>query len=386
MLRALLAAVLLLSESRARAFEEPAAAERHLADMIRVLETGAWAERIRAVHELEYMHDAAIPGLALAMEDGDWQVRLTAVQALSPRSVEGLAAMRRLLKHEPCPVVRLMTLHALGSHGPDGEEQLKAMRWLSYASPQEVNACRDQAGPGRASWARRRGGAPSAAAAAPPSARPAELPGREPAYRASAPEPEEIAQSHDVVVTPDPVPRAAPAAVRRAPEELPEPTKFQRRIELDAILDEPPSAPERGKAPSSNAIARASGTPESLGRPFALPGRGGDYAPDAQTAADELGRRGAAAEAAVPALMRALRDKSPRVRSSAGLALGNIGVASEDVVALLIKALKDRSGDVRYAAALGLSRIDTPEANKAFRAHVSAEARATIDKSKVKSR
>ncbi|UPT75065.1 MAG: HEAT repeat domain-containing protein [Elusimicrobiota bacterium] len=146
--------LLLILSGSARAFEEAGSAERNLAKMIRALETGSWTERIHAVHELEYMHDEAIPGLALAMEDGDWQVRLTAVQALSPRSAEGITAMKKLLKHETCPVVRLMTMHALGSQGPSADEQRKVMSWMSSASTKEVNTCQDQAGPGKAPWAR----------------------------------------------------------------------------------------------------------------------------------------------------------------------------------------------------------------------------------------
>ncbi|UPT75066.1 MAG: HEAT repeat domain-containing protein [Elusimicrobiota bacterium] len=212
-------------------------------------------------------------------------------------------------------------------------------------------------------------------------------------------------------------PAAAEPKTRRAPEEMPEPTKFQRRIELDAWLDAPPAGPGRAKAPASEVAARSTAAPESLGRPFALPGRAspeapaGRYEADAGTgaerrdpvpellralkradprararAADELGRFGGASEPAVTALVAALRDKSPRVRSSAGLALGNIGASRAGVVPLLIKALKDGSEDVRFAAALALSRIGTDEAREAFRSHVGDEARAAIDRPKVKSR
>ncbi|MDP3543412.1 MAG: HEAT repeat domain-containing protein, partial [Elusimicrobiota bacterium] len=157
MLRALaLCAVLIFPAGSARAFEEASVAGRNFKALMLQLETGDWNARIAAVHEFDYMQSEGIPGLAAATEDGDWQVRLTAVHALSSRGGDGVPILNRLLKHEPCPVVRLMTLHSLGSHGPPGE-QAKAMSWIFDADSKAVN-CRDQAGPGRAAWAR--GGRP----------------------------------------------------------------------------------------------------------------------------------------------------------------------------------------------------------------------------------
>lgn len=405
----ILAALLCLAAPGARAFDEASVAERNLPAILAQLETGDWNARIHAVHELDYMQDGGLPGLQRATEDGDWQVRMTAVHALGARGVQGAPILNKLLKNETCPVVRLMTLHSLGSLGPEGEEA-KAMAWISDARTQDVNACRDQTGPGRAAWAR---GAPKAAA------REAERPREKtaPAVAAPPPEPAVSEEPEDAVVTRDPVPPPLlPILSKRAPppaEELPAPTKFQRHTELDSLLESSaPAAPRRGVVLSMR--SRSSGTPESLPWPVApiprehevtAPGlimkdAGGKAAFDAlpgllralkqgdartrARAADDLGHLGAKAAPAVPALMDALGDRGPRVRASAGLALGNIGTAHRSVVPLLTKALKDASEDVRYAAALALSRIDTAEARDAFSRHVGKEARRAIDRPKAK--
>ena len=413
--RALALSVLLLAAApRAGAFEEAAVANRNFKALMLQLETGDWNARIHAVHEFDYLQTEGLPGLALATEDGDWQVRLTAVHSLSARGAEGAPILNRLLKHEPCPVVRLMTLHSLGSLGPEGE-QAKAMSWIFDADNKSVN-CRDQAGPGRAPWA----GGP----------RPAKSPAASPA-RARAPVPVKTAEPpadepdipDDAVVTRDPVPPAPPAPgpapaakARREPEELPEPTKFQRHAELDAILEgaaEPAMRPGVVLAMRARSAAEPERLPLAVGlipRDHAVDAPGaimkdagaGQAAHDAlpgllralksgesrvrARAADDLGHLGAKAAPAVPALMKALGDRRAPVRASAGLALGNIGAHDAGVVPLLTKALKDRSEDVRYAAALALSRIDTPGARAAFTRHVGKEARRAIDRPKERPR
>lgn len=402
-----------LSAGRARAFEEAAVANRNFAAFIHQLETGDWNARIHAVHEFDYMQTEGLPGLDLATQDGDWQVRLTAVHALSGRGVEGAPILNRLLKHEPCPVVRLMTLHSLGSLGPEGEEA-KAMSWIFDADNKAVN-CRDQAGPGRAPWAGEKKpakavakGVAKAAATAPPP--PAPEPDRRPRGVSvpRAPVPDEP----DAVVTSDPLPPLAPAAkARRPPEDLPEPTRFQRHTELDAILDASTAPAARPRVALTPPRSRSTAAPEHLplavgliprehevtapgaimadtgsGKAAhdALPGllralKAGDARTRAR-AADDLGHMGARAASAVPALIKALGDRSAPVRASAGLSLGNIGAQHESVVPLLTRALKDPSEDVRYAAALALSRIDSPDARAAFSRHVGKEARRAIDR------
>jgi hypothetical protein len=82
-------------------------------------------------------------------------------------------------------------------------------------------------------------------------------------------------------------------------------------------------------------------------------------------AADELGKRGAQAAPALPALRRELKDKVGRVRASAALALGNLGDAA--AIGDLARAAKDANEDVRWSAAVALGRIKTPAARAAFR-------------------
>lgn len=405
-----LAALILSVVGSAWGFEEAAVASRNFDAFIRQLETGDWNARIHAVHEFDYMQDNGLPGLALATEDGDWQVRLTAVHALSGRGAEGAVILNKLLRHEPCPVVRLMTLHSLGSLGPEGEEA-KAMSWIFDADNKAVN-CRDQAGPGRASWAGGKKTAKASAkplpkAAPPPAPEPDRTPRGVPVPRAE-PVPDD---PPDWVVTRDPV--TAPARKpSRQPEELSEPTRFQRHTELDAILDAstaPAARPGVALAMRSRNAAAPENLPLAVGliprehemtapgaimkdagagkaAHDALPGllralKAGDARTRAR-AADDLGHLGAKAAPAVPALIKALGDRSAPVRASAGLSLGNIGAAHESVVPLLTKALKDRSEDVRYAAALALSRIDSPDARAAFSRHVGKEARRAVDRPK----
>jgi len=382
--------------------------DQDLTGAVRQLDTGDWSARMRTVHELEYMEDAGLPALVVASEDGDWQVRMAAVHALGPLGPKATPILKSILRYEPCPVVRLMALHNLGSLAADGAEEA-ALDWMFSASGAQVNDCRDQPAPGRAAWAVRPGRrAPDAPAAALPVRRRA-------AAKPVAVPPDEPPESNEVVVTPD-VPAAAAASVAvPAPAvtkaELPSaaPEKRRRDAELDSLLAGPSGSRETsGETPAAFAAParaldstelsrRRTGAPESFPKPVAAPlvpdhaGGGpaafeaaGSKAPhdalpdlilalrsrDVKTrarAADELGYSGGAASAAVPALVAALKDKNPRVRASASLALGNIGADDRAVVPLLVKALKDKNLDVRYAAALALSRIGTPAASAALR-------------------
>ncbi|OGR94059.1 MAG: hypothetical protein A2V88_10160 [Elusimicrobia bacterium RBG_16_66_12] len=83
-------------------------------------------------------------------------------------------------------------------------------------------------------------------------------------------------------------------------------------------------------------------------------------------AADELGKRGAAAATAVPALTRSLKDADRRVRAAVALALGNIGPAADAAVPALVAALKRGPEEVEWSAALALGRMGTPRARRAF--------------------
>ncbi len=386
--RAFVFAALCLAAGSAWGFEEASVANRNLAAIMVQLETGNWNDRIHAVHELDYLQDEGILGLRRATDDGDWQVRMTAVHALGARGAAGAPVLKRLLRNEPCPVVRLMTLHSLGAAGPDGEEE-KVMRAVSEASGRELNACQDQQGPGLAEWA---GGKKKASGAEPVSVVPRRAARPAAASPAGPPAAEDKAVDEVAVVTRDPVPPAPPPAAapaRRPPEELPSPAGFPRHAALDSILEESTAAVSRSGV-SLAMLGRSTAAPEFLPRPEGLRPRvhavsaesllvddagTGKPAHDAlpallralkagdanmrARAADELGQLGVKAVPALSSLMKALGDRSPRVRASAGLALGNIGTRHAAVEPLLKKALKDRSEDVRYAAALALSRINT---------------------------
>ena len=92
--------------------------------------------------------------------------------------------------------------------------------------------------------------------------------------------------------------------------------------------------------------------------------------PDANvrvSSAETLGRIGLVrkgAEAAIPALIRALKDQDVGVRSSAAWALGRIGKSAEAAIPTLIQVLKGQDVSVRKNAAYALMKIETPEAIK----------------------
>ncbi|MFI5347330.1 MAG: HEAT repeat domain-containing protein [Elusimicrobiota bacterium] len=76
-------------------------------------------------------------------------------------------------------------------------------------------------------------------------------------------------------------------------------------------------------------------------------------------AADELGKRGAAAATAVAALRRRLDDRDRRVRASAVLALGSMASASDGTDVDLRRALRDKDEDVRFSARIALERLES---------------------------
>lgn len=268
--------LLLLSGSSQAIDENDEVAKKNLHLIIDKLDYGDWNDRIQAIHELEYMQEEGVYGLAIASEDGDWQVRMTAAHALGSTGRWGVPGLRRLLRYETCPVVRLITLHNLGSEGSTTEEQ-KVLGWISNASTDEINYCPDQFGPGKAKWARKRrkpwakaevedtpllwdSERATASRAEAKARRKPEVPAepvetrptqdsnepvvtRDPTlpaarYSNRAVVRERMPQySNEAVVTRDPV---LPPAVKpaRRPEALPNPAKFKRPIELDSLLDE----------------------------------------------------------------------------------------------------------------------------------------------------
>ncbi|MBE0415655.1 MAG: HEAT repeat domain-containing protein [Dehalococcoidia bacterium] len=75
-------------------------------------------------------------------------------------------------------------------------------------------------------------------------------------------------------------------------------------------------------------------------------------------AAFALGRLGAAA---VPALIEALKEEEERMRAEAAFALGEIGRDAKSAVLALIEALNDEKEDVRREAAWALEKIEWEE-------------------------
>lgn len=61
---------------------------------------------------------------------------------------------------------------------------------------------------------------------------------------------------------------------------------------------------------------------------------------------------------AVPAMVEALKDKTPDVRWSAAIGLGYFGDSAKDAIPALQTTLTDRDARVREAAGVALSRID----------------------------
>src|SRR5215207_9907563 len=59
------------------------------------------------------------------------------------------------------------------------------------------------------------------------------------------------------------------------------------------------------------------------------------------SAMEQIGQSGSAAEAAVPALIEGLRDKSPMVRLGAAYAVGKLGDKASSAAAPLAQSLKD---------------------------------------------
>jgi HEAT repeat protein len=71
-----------------------------------------------------------------------------------------------------------------------------------------------------------------------------------------------------------------------------------------------------------------------------------------------LGRLGAAARPAAPALMRALKSPDALVRQQAAGALGQVG--AEEAVPALAEALRDAEWSVRRQAAVALGQLGSP--------------------------
>ncbi len=401
-----LACLLLLVAGNSRAIDETdAVAKKNLHFVVDALDFGERNERIEAIHKLEFMQEDGVLGLAIAAEDGDWQVRMTAVHALGGAGRWGTPVLERVKRYETCPVVRLVAMHYLSD--PDaGDEEAKELAWISQASTKDINRCQEHPEPGKAAWARKRRritqkgdweNTPQvrASRAAPDKTAP-----RPATARQTAPPAEPEAQeSHETVVTRDPVlgPRRAPA---KPPEALPAPVKLERRTELDSLLDESTAAVSR-RGVVLEMTGRSTAAPENLPRPatyavreheISAPGRfagvskealkpAAPAAPPAKsTAAPEslpgpvtyavrqhedaapgaiVKDAGAGKEAhdALPGLMSALKLGDSRTRARAADDLGHLGATAAPAVPELMKALRDASPRVRSSAGLALGNI-----------------------------
>jgi HEAT repeat protein len=78
------------------------------------------------------------------------------------------------------------------------------------------------------------------------------------------------------------------------------------------------------------------------------------------TAATVLGKYGAEAKEAVPALTATLKDEDKHVREAAAYALAGIGRDAREALPALKEALKDRDPQVRAAAAHAVKAIQNP--------------------------
>ncbi|MGI8502603.1 MAG: sister chromatid cohesion protein PDS5, partial [Hassallia sp.] len=78
---------------------------------------------------------------------------------------------------------------------------------------------------------------------------------------------------------------------------------------------------------------------------------------DRRRAAEELGKIGLAAKSAVPALVKALKDKDSKVRFTAVQTLGNLGDNSEPVLQALLTVLTNQDAQIRDKAGKVLSKL-----------------------------
>jgi len=81
------------------------------------LTSGHWNERIYSVNKLGLRGESAFPSLRKAMQDPDWQVRLTAAHWLGKLGKPAAATLTDALVREKCPLVRLAVANKLGGLG-----------------------------------------------------------------------------------------------------------------------------------------------------------------------------------------------------------------------------------------------------------------------------
>jgi hypothetical protein len=270
------------------------------------------------------------------VEDADWQVRLTATHFLGRAGAPAAADLGTVLAHEPCRHVRLTALHWLGSLGKDGEAVLRSV----LDGPWErghLRGCASSPGSGRAPWA----------------------------GKSSSGFTPEGAVDEDVVTRDPTILSTRTVAVKPPPEPAVSPLPKGQIEEIDALLGPGFARTDPDGLPAGYEPVTGKLVKDTLPALLALLK---DLDPRKRSrAADELGKRGSAvSKEAVAPLMTALSDKDRRVTASAALALGNMGAAADPAVPALVKLLGRGPEDLESSAALALGRIGTPRAKKAF--------------------
>ncbi len=381
------------------------------ADALPVLRVAAddadWQVRMTAVHLMGRIGDAAVPDLARELDGEPCRtVRITALHWLGSIGTPAASdALRHGLQDES-GMVRLVGRYWLEKGGaPSTSVDPDA----ATAEQEDLTTCATSPAPGRLE----RKVAPKPAAADdgaerheavvtpdPPVKRATEtlagvppLPERPASERGSAAySPTDRARLDELDTllapaapgTPETMPKA-PAGIAERPASVTAGADFEkgdaRRARHATVAPVPPGQ-QAETMPAAPASLPERAAPETSGADIIVDTSAAKSAYDAlpslrkllvdadpakrARAADELGKRGAAATPAVGALAAALRDPDRRVRASAALALGNIGKPADAAVPALVAALKHGPEEVAWSAAVALGRIGTPRADKAF--------------------
>ena len=361
----LLLAALFCSTALATSMDRAASSARP-SETRRILDLGLWNNRIQALYDLGEQGRDALPLLVYSSDDADWQVRLTAVHFLGKIGPEAAPALVEIVRVEPCPNVRISALRWLSGMGRAAQPLLE-----SVLTPEDQSEMESQ--PDR--YGTEKMGKPLAIDA--PDGMSAEFfnggldlricassehSGRlkkpaPPAVRSESPRPAPESLPPGELVAARPHPQAPDVGFETPPgralgsAEVPAPRLPAETLPESPLL--PPAAAPTQAEVRFEADA-GTGRPEHDPIPFLIAQLSSEEPRRRARAADERGKRGAAA--AVAALRRALSDRNSRVRASAVLALGNAGDA-DAVRADLRRALRDKDEDVRFSAAIALERL-----------------------------
>ncbi|MCX5795145.1 MAG: HEAT repeat domain-containing protein [Elusimicrobia bacterium] len=373
-----------------------------------------WQVRLTAVHFLGRLGRPALPALAeILKEEPCRHVRITAIHWLGSMGVAASGVLAEALGDES-GMARLTGRYWLRKLGQEDTSASAEGLDSQTAKTEELKACRPSLQPGRLGLVQRLAAQtpaapraeiaelelPSAApAASSATARPAPeafpspaAPGRPSAQERNTELDKLLADTEPAMGPapgiPESLPPGPPGAGPRdnaepaialagtSPRSGPGPATVAAPNDPERLPPGAPGAGLRPAPPAETALAEDHGRPKPENDP--LPEliktlRKGDARARAR-AADEAGKRGAKAAAALPALLSNLKHSDRRVRASAALALGNIGAAADSAVPALVRLLKDPSEDVQSSAAVALGRLGTPRARRAFRRYLRDQA------------